>query len=68
MALRQALQSLTVRQRAVIILRYFEDRSEAEIAEVLNCRVGTVKSHASRALNRLRELMPEIDLSDEATR
>lgn len=68
MALRQALQSLTVRQRAVIILRYFEDRSEAEIAEVLNCRVGTVKSHASRALHRLRELMPEIDLSEEATR
>lgn len=67
-ALRQALQALPPRQRAVIILRYFEDRSETEIAEILNCRIGTVKSHASRGLSRLRELMPQINLSDEVAR
>ena len=45
LALRRALQALPVRQRAVVILRYFEDHSDAETAEILNCRVGTVKSH-----------------------
>ncbi|MEN3609397.1 SigE family RNA polymerase sigma factor [Plantactinospora sp. ZYX-F-223] len=62
LALRRALQALPVRQRAVIVLRYFEDYSEAETADVLNCRIGTVKSHTARALRRLRELLPEIDL------
>jgi RNA polymerase sigma-70 factor (sigma-E family) len=68
MVLRRALQSLPVRQRAVIVLRYFEDRSEAEIAEILNCRVGTVKSHTRRGLDRPRGLMPEIDLSEGVDR
>ena len=43
-----------------MILRYFEDRSEAETAEILGCRIGTVKSHLSRAIARLRELLPEL--------
>jgi len=68
LALRRALQSLPARQRAVIVLRYFEDHSEQETADILNCRVGTVKSHTARALRRLRELMPEIDLSEGVTR
>ncbi len=68
LALRQALQALPVRQRAVLIMRYFEDRSEAEIAEVLSCRPGTVKSHASRALARLRESLPEINPSEGEVR
>src|SRR5258707_447426 len=48
LALRQALQLLPARQRAAIVLRYFEDLSEIETAELLGCRVGTVKSHTAR--------------------
>lgn len=47
--------ALPVRQRSVLVLRYYEDLSEAEIARVLGCRPGTVKSLASRALARLRQ-------------
>jgi RNA polymerase sigma-70 factor (sigma-E family) len=53
-AVRQALMALTSEQRAVVVLRYFDDCSEAEIAETLKCSVGTVKSRASRALASLR--------------
>jgi RNA polymerase sigma factor (sigma-70 family) len=48
---------LPERQRAVLVLRYVEGLSEAEIADALGCRPGTVKSLASRALTRLREEM-----------
>ena len=50
----QLLQSLPARQRAVIVLRYYDDMSEAEIAAALELSIGTVKSHASRALATLR--------------
>ena len=46
--------ALPERQRAVVVLRYYEDLSEAETADVLGCTVGTVKSHAHRALRALR--------------
>ncbi|GAB3945087.1 SigE family RNA polymerase sigma factor [Micromonospora vulcania] len=58
----RALGRLPRRQRAVLVLRYFEDLSEFEISETLGCSVGTVKSQASRALAKLRldqTLMPE---------
>lgn len=49
------LQALPPRQRAVIVLRYYEDLTEAQTAEVLGCSVGTVKSQSHRALTKLRE-------------
>jgi RNA polymerase sigma factor (sigma-70 family) len=54
MAIRSALSSLTARQRAVVVLRVFDDLSEAQVAQVLNCAVGTVKSTMSQALAKLR--------------
>src|SRR5262245_12152701 len=51
-----ALQALPTRMRAVLVLRYFEDLSEAETADLLGCAVGTVKSQASRGLDRLRQI------------
>ncbi|MEV4132774.1 SigE family RNA polymerase sigma factor [Dactylosporangium sp. NPDC049742] len=61
-ALLQALAQLPPRQRAVLVLRYWEQLSEAEAADVLGCSVGTVKSTASRGLSRLRELTATWDL------
>jgi RNA polymerase sigma-70 factor (sigma-E family) len=55
LVLRAALGRLPARQRAVVVLRYQEDLSEAEVARLLRLPVGTVKSTASRALARLRE-------------
>jgi RNA polymerase sigma-70 factor (sigma-E family) len=53
--LRRALAELPRKQRAVIVLRFWADLPEAEVARMLDCPVGTVKSTASRALARLRE-------------
>jgi RNA polymerase sigma-70 factor (sigma-E family) len=52
--MKRALLSLPHRQRAALVLRYYEDLSEAQIAEVLRCRPGTVKSLLSRGVRGLR--------------
>ena len=54
-ALWTALAGLPKRQRAMVVLRYYEDLSEAETARVMGVSVGTVKSTTSRALTRLRD-------------
>ena len=64
-ALVRGLLALPARQRAVLVLRYFDELSEAETAAAMQCSVGTVKSQASRGLARLRELVDDQD-SDHA--
>ncbi|RIQ35857.1 SigE family RNA polymerase sigma factor [Jiangella rhizosphaerae] len=56
-----ALRTLTARQRAVVVLRFFADLSEADTAAAMGCSVGTVKSQTARALARLRTVLPAID-------
>jgi RNA polymerase sigma-70 factor (sigma-E family) len=55
----RALATLPPRQRAVLVLRYYSDLSEAEIADTLGCSTGTVKSSASRGLQALRERLTD---------
>lgn len=59
-ALRQALLALSPKQRAVIVLRYFEDHTEVEAAQLLGVSVSTVKTQCARALERLRTLVPDL--------
>ena len=59
----KALRRLAPRQRAVLVLRYFDDLTEARTAEILGVTVGTVKSQCNAALRRLRELAPELNES-----
>lgn len=62
LVMRDALSRLTARQRAVLVLRYFEDLPEADVARLLGCSVGTVRSTTHRSLARLRALAPELSL------
>jgi RNA polymerase sigma-70 factor (sigma-E family) len=59
------LAALPRQQRAVLVLRFYEDLTEREISNVLGCSVGTVKSNGSRALAKLRAALPEVDVAGE---
>ena len=58
--LKDALRRLTPRQRAVLVLRYYDDLTEVQTADALSCSVSTVKSQTKHALARLRELAPDL--------
>lgn len=68
MVLRGALAKLTARQRTVLVLRYFEDLPEEQVARELGCSIGTVRSTAHRSLARLRQLAPELAVELEVAR
>jgi RNA polymerase sigma-70 factor (sigma-E family) len=61
----QLVQTLPPKQRAVVVLRYYDDLSEAEIAAALGISPGTVKSQASRALASLRQRVPDHPAIDD---
>ena len=63
-----AIRQLPPRQRAIVVLRYYDDLSEAQIAEALGCRPGTVKSQASAALTTVRRTLGAADLEPEESR
>jgi RNA polymerase sigma factor (sigma-70 family) len=60
-ALRHALTTLTPKQRAVLVLRYYEDQTEVQAAAVLGISPGTVKSTTRQALARLRASAPHLE-------
>jgi RNA polymerase sigma-70 factor (sigma-E family) len=60
LVLRDALALLTPRQRQVLVLRFYEDLTEAQTAHAMRCSVSTVKSQTRHALARLRELAPDL--------
>jgi RNA polymerase sigma-70 factor (sigma-E family) len=61
-----ALQQLPVRQREALVLRYYADLSEAEIASAMGISRGAVKSHSSRAISALRDLLDAWDMSQRS--
>ena len=68
LAVRSVLATLTKRQRAVVVLRLFDDLSEAQVAQILGCAVGTVKATMSQALGRLRSDPHLADLMERRAR
>jgi RNA polymerase sigma-70 factor (sigma-E family) len=68
LAARQLLAVLTDRQRTVLVLRIFDDLSEAQVAQVLDCAVGTVKSTMSQALAKLRDQPHLVELMEREAR
>ncbi|GAT70118.1 RNA polymerase subunit sigma-24 [Planomonospora sphaerica] len=64
----RALEDLPRKQRAVLVLRYYEQLTDAEIARVLGVSRGTVRSHASLGLGRLRSAVPHPTTADRSAR
>src|SRR5215468_9029288 len=60
-ALVRVLRALGRRQRAIVVLRYFDDLTEAQVAQVMDCSVGTVKSQSAKALAKLRAALGSYD-------
>ncbi|MGW2486733.1 SigE family RNA polymerase sigma factor [Streptomyces sp. NPDC001606] len=58
--LEAALAQLTPRQRAAVVLRYYQDLPDRQVAEALGCPVGTARSHAARGVARLRLLLADV--------
>ncbi|MEU6471203.1 SigE family RNA polymerase sigma factor [Streptomyces massasporeus] len=54
-----ALAQLSPKQRAAVVLRYYEDLPESQVAQALGCPVGTARSHASRGVARLRQILSD---------
>ncbi|GAA1393431.1 SigE family RNA polymerase sigma factor [Catellatospora coxensis] len=65
LALARVLNELTRKQRAVVVLRYYEDLPEAEVAALMGTSIGTVRSQVHRTLTRLRVLCPELIYIEE---
>ena len=63
LALRDALLALPPRRRAVLVLHYLEDLSESQVAEILGCSVGTVRSQNHKAVAQLRLALPSLGLT-----
>lgn len=62
----QALRALPPRQRAVVVLRYYADRTEAQTAQLMGCSVGTVKSQHAKAIATLIERLALTDVEEGA--
>jgi RNA polymerase sigma factor (sigma-70 family) len=62
------LRVLPARKRAVLMLRYLEDLPESQVAEMLGCSVGTVRSQASKAIAQLRTVLPSLGLTNTEVR
>jgi RNA polymerase sigma-70 factor (sigma-E family) len=64
LALREALLALPPGKRAMLVLRYLEDLPEAQVAEILGCSVGTVRSQTHKAITQLRSVLPSLGLTN----
>ena len=63
LTLQDALRALPPRRRAVLVLRYLEDQSESQVADILGCSVGTVRSQTHKAISQLRSVLPSLGVT-----
>jgi RNA polymerase sigma factor (sigma-70 family) len=68
LVLREALLRLSPQHRAVLVLRFWEDLPVEQVAEILACSTGTVKSQTSRGLARLREVLDQSPVTEKVRR